>query len=121
MRYRPKIDEHDFVFKTKHVKEFLEDGSKVRVFMMFRGREMAHVEFGRTIIDRIVTELAPIATVDVAPKLEGNTMSMVLTPKPEVLRKVQALKVGGKKKETKEKDLSNVEEIEAVTETGTEE
>ena len=121
MRYRPKIDEHDFVFKTKHVKEFLEDGSKVRVFMMFRGREMAHVEFGRTIIDRIITELAPIASVDVAPKLEGNTMSMVLTPKPEVLRKVAASKVGLKKKEPKDKELENIDEVESVTDTGTEE
>jgi len=89
--------------------------------MMFRGREMAHVEFGRTIIDRIITELAPIATVDVAPKLEGNTMSMVLTPKPEVLRKVQASKVGQKKKDVKDRSEDKGEEIESVTETGTEE
>ncbi len=119
MRFRPKIDEHDFMFKTRHVKEFLEEGSKVRVFLMFRGREMAHVEFGRVIIDRIITELASVATVDVAPKLEGNTMSMVLTPKPEVLRKVAAAKSGVKKKEVRE---SAIEETpEPVAETDTEE
>jgi len=122
MRYRPKIDEHDFVFKTKHVKEFLEEGSKVRVFMMFRGREMAHVEFGKVIIDRIITELAPIASVDMPPKLEGNTMSMVMTPKPEILRKVAASKTGAKKKETKESTPAVKEEAqEAVAETGAEE
>lgn len=121
MRYRPKIDEHDFMFKTKHVKEFLEEGSKVRVFMMFRGREMAHVEFGRTIIDRIVTELAPVATLDVAPKMEGNTMSMVLTPKPEILRKLQASKAPQKKKDVKDKSTEKSEEIESVADTGTEE
>lgn len=120
MRFRPKIDEHDFMFKTRHVKEFLEDGSKVRVFLMFRGREMAHVEFGRVIIDRIITELASVATVDVAPKLEGNTMSMVLTPKPEVLRKVAAARSSVKKKEVKES--AAIEETpEPVAETDTEE
>lgn len=112
MRYRPKIDEHDFVFKTKHVREFLEDGSKVKVFVMYRGREMAHIEFGREVIERIMKELAPIAIVDVQPKLEGNTMSMVLTPKPEVLRKAQALKVGAKKKELKPVDVEQPEESE---------
>jgi len=54
MRYRPKIDEHDFQFKTKHVKEFLEKGSKVKVFVMFKGRERAHTEYGRKVLDRVV-------------------------------------------------------------------
>jgi translation initiation factor IF-3 len=120
MRYRPKIDEHDYQFKTKHVREFLEEGSKVKVFMMFRGREMAHVEFGKEIIERVIAELTPIAVLDVPPKLEGNTMSMVLTPKPEVIRKAQAHKVAvlkkekaepkGKKESKTEKETAQVEE-----------
>jgi len=112
MRYRPKIDEHDFVFKTKHVREFLEEGSKVKVFVMFRGREMAHIEFGRVVIDRIIAELTAIASLDMPPKLEGNTMSMVLTPKPEVLRKAQASKVSAKKKDDREVETVEPEEIE---------
>jgi len=90
MRYRPKIDDHDFDFKTKHVREFLESGSKVKVFVQFRGREMAHQEFGHTIIQQIIKELADVASLDVPPKMEGNMLSMVMSPRPEVIRKMQA-------------------------------
>jgi translation initiation factor IF-3 len=93
MRYRPKIDEHDFEFKTRHVREFLESGSKVKVFVFFRGREMAHIEFGRKILDRVVTELSDIAQVDMPSRLEGNNMSMVLSPKPEVVKRAQTGKI----------------------------
>lgn len=104
MRYRPKIDEHDFLFKTKHVREFLESGSKVKVFVFFRGREMAHTEFGRKILDRVMTDLADVALIDLAPKQEGNNMSMVLSPRPEVIRKAQASKVVVPRKELSEVD-----------------
>lgn len=90
MRYRPKIDEHDYTFKTKHVRSFLEAGNKVKAFVMFRGREMAHVEFGRQILTRLSDELSDVATVDVTPSLEGNRMSMILSPRPEVMKKVQS-------------------------------
>ncbi|MEW6413011.1 MAG: translation initiation factor IF-3 [Candidatus Zixiibacteriota bacterium] len=89
MRYRPKIDQHDFDFKTKHVREFLEQGSKVKVFVMFRGREMAHIEFGRKVLDRVAEELKDLALIEVEPKLEGRTMTMVLGPKPEVLKQMK--------------------------------
>jgi translation initiation factor IF-3 len=88
MRYRPKIDDHDYNFKTKHVREFLEAGSKVRVFVMFRGREMTHQEFGRKILDRVAADLGDIAQIDVEPKMEGYTMSMILSPKPGTVKKV---------------------------------
>ncbi len=87
MRYRPKIDEHDYQFKTKHVRAFLEGGAKVRVFVMFRGREMTHQEFGRKILDRVKEDLADIVQIDVAPKMEGYTMSMIVSPKAGLLRK----------------------------------
>lgn len=90
MRYRPKIDDHDYDFKTKHVREFLETGNKVKVFVQFRGREMAHQEFGHVIIQKIIQELADVSLLDVPPKMEGNTLSMVMSPKPEVLKKMQA-------------------------------
>ena len=89
MRYRPKIDEHDFQFKTKHVREFLESGSKVRVFVMFRGREMAHTEFGAKVLERVVLELQDIATVEMTMKMEGRNMSMVMAPNPDVMKKMK--------------------------------
>ena len=89
MRYRPKIDQHDFDFKTKHVREFLESGSKVKAFVMFRGREMAHTEFGRKILDRVAEELKDIAHIENQPKLEGRTMTMILGPNPDVLKKMK--------------------------------
>ena len=92
MRYRPKIDDHDFQFKTKHVREFVESGSKVKVFVMFRGREMAYTEFGRKILDRVAQELSDISVVEIVPKLDGRKMTMVLAPKPETIKKVKSAK-----------------------------
>ncbi len=87
MRFRPKIDEHDFKFKTKHVRSFVEAGSKVKIFVMFRGREMAHTEYGRKVLDRVIAELKDIANVEVAPKLDGRRMNMVIAPKPDLHKK----------------------------------
>lgn len=80
MRYRPKIDEHDYRFKTNHVRDFLESGSKVRIFVRFAGREMAHQDQGRKILDRIADELSDICTVGQQPKMEGRRMTMILNP-----------------------------------------
>ncbi|MCX6826253.1 MAG: translation initiation factor IF-3 [candidate division Zixibacteria bacterium] len=74
MRYRPKIDEHDFQFKTKHVREFLMQGSKVKTFVMFSGREMAHTEYGYKLIDRIIQELSEISTIEQNARLEGRNL-----------------------------------------------
>lgn len=90
MRYRPKIDGHDFDFKTKHVREFLESGSKVKVFVMFRGREMAYQEFGRRVLDRVKEVLADVAIVEVEPKMDGRHMNMILNPRPEIFKKLKS-------------------------------
>lgn len=87
MRYRPKIDDHDFEFKTRHVRTFVESGSKVKVFVLFRGREMAYTEYGRKILERVAQELSDISSVEMAPKLDGRKMTMVLAPTPEILKK----------------------------------
>ncbi len=92
MRFRPKIDEHDYQFKMKHVREFLEAGSKVRTFVLFRGREMTRIEFGRKILARLETDLTDIASVDSPAKMEGRSMSMVMSPRPEVIKQAQAAK-----------------------------
>ncbi len=93
MRYRPKIDEHDFQFKTKHVREFLLSGNKVKAFVMFRGREMAYQEFGEKVLIRLVKELDEIAVVEVKPKMEGRNMNMILCPSAEVMNQLKKSKV----------------------------
>ncbi len=83
IKYRPKIDTHDFETKTNHVRQFLKAGNKVRITVMFRGREMAHQEFGREIIQRVIDETADLCTGDNASnlaKMEGRNMSLMLTP-----------------------------------------
>ncbi len=81
VKYRPGIDDHDFDFKTRHAREFLAEGNKVKVTMMFRGRQMAHVELGRDVLDRVAAELKDVCKIEQDPKLEGRNMTMVLAPK----------------------------------------
>lgn len=81
VKYRPGIDDHDFAFKTRHAREFLQDGNKVKVTMMYRGRQMAHVELGRDVLDRVAAELKDVGKIEQEPKLEGRNMTMVLAPK----------------------------------------
>ena len=80
IKFRPKIDQHDYETKKGHVVRFLSAGSRVKVTIMFRGREMSHTELGRKILDRLVEDLKDIALVDSAPKQDGRNMIMVLTP-----------------------------------------
>jgi translation initiation factor IF-3 len=80
VKYRPGIDDHDFDTKTRHARRFLEEGNKVKVTLMFRGRQIAHPELGREVVDRVAQELADIAKIESEPKFEGKSMSMILTP-----------------------------------------
>lgn len=80
MKFRPKIDGHDYETKMKHVARFLKEGSKVKLTIMFRGREMAHPELGRKILERVAEDVAEIAFVESAPKQDGRNMVMVLNP-----------------------------------------
>ena len=81
IKFRPKVDEHDYQFKKKHVERFLAHGDKVKATIFFRGREMAHPEFGRHILNRLVEELAEVATQETMPRMEGNQMHTILTSK----------------------------------------
>ncbi len=103
MRFRPKIDEHDYNFKTKHIREFVESGSKVRVFVMFRGREMAYTEMGQDVLKRVIEDLTDVASVEMAPKMEGRSMSLVLAPNANVLKNLKAARTAKEVKEKKEK------------------
>ena len=80
IKFRPKIDRHDYETKKGHVIRFLTAGARVKVTIMFRGREMAHTELGTKILDRLVEDLEGLATVEVSPKLDGRNMTMVLAP-----------------------------------------
>ena len=80
MKYRPKIGGGDFDTKTRKVAHFLDQGHKVKITIMFRGREMAHPDLGKRILDRIAEQLTPGAKVEAAPKLDGRNMVMVLAP-----------------------------------------
>ncbi len=87
MKYRPKIGAGDFATKTRLVEKFLSEGHKVKVTIMFRGRESAHPELGKKILDRIVEHLDEVAKVESAPKLDGRNMIMVLGPDKKVRSK----------------------------------
>jgi len=80
MKFRPKIDVHDYTTKMRHVERFLAEGNKVKLTIMFRGREMAHPELGLRILERIADEVSDIAVVETAPRQDGRNMTMVLHP-----------------------------------------
>jgi translation initiation factor IF-3 len=80
MKYRPKIGSGDFDTKTRKVEKFLAEGHKVKVTIMFRGRETQHPELGRRILDHVADRVVHVAKVEVMPKLDGRNMVMVLVP-----------------------------------------
>jgi translation initiation factor IF-3 len=82
IKFRPRVDEHDYQFKKKHIERFLEDGDKVKATIFFRGREMAHPEIGRRILERLLADLAEQAVAENMPRQEGNQMHTILAPKP---------------------------------------
>jgi translation initiation factor IF-3 len=80
IKFRPKIDVHDYDTKKKHVIRFIESGAKVKVTIMFRGREMVHAERGLAILERLAEDIREIAHVENQPKLEGRNMFMLISP-----------------------------------------
>lgn len=81
IRMQPKIDDHDLDFKSKHVKEFLADGDKVKVTIRFRGRELAHTELGLVVLKDVLSKLGDDYVIEKQPAMEGRFMSMTLAPK----------------------------------------
>jgi translation initiation factor IF-3 len=80
MKYRPKISKGDFDTKTRKVERFLQDGHKVKVTLTYRGREMAHPELGRRILDEVVEAIEQVGRVEIFPRVDGRNMTMVLAP-----------------------------------------
>ncbi|GAA2855025.1 translation initiation factor IF-3 [Aminobacter aganoensis] len=81
IKMRPNIDDHDYETKMKAVRRFFEEGDKVKLTLRFRGREMAHMELGMQLLNKVREETAAIAKVEAEPKLEGRQMMMVLAPR----------------------------------------
>jgi len=81
IKFRVKIEEHDFDTKVGHIRRFLGEGNKVKLTMMFRGREITHADIARAVLDKVATVLADTGTVEQFPKLEGRNMTMLIAPK----------------------------------------
>jgi len=81
VKYRPGIEKHDFDTKTNHARSFIGDGNKVKVTLMFRGRQIAHPELGMAVVERVAQALADVAKIETPARLEGKALTMILTPK----------------------------------------
>lgn len=81
VKFRPGIESHDFEFKIRHARRFLEEGNKVRATMMFRGRQMAHPELGREVLSRVAEAVEDVGKVESDPSMEGRNMTMILAPR----------------------------------------
>jgi translation initiation factor IF-3 len=86
IKFRPKTDTHDLDFKLKHIRRFLGEGNKVRLMIVFRGREIVHPETGQAMLDVVSKEVAEIAAIEQKPSMEGRRMVMVLGPRSGVIR-----------------------------------
>lgn len=81
VKLRPRTEEHDFEFKLRHAKRFLEEGNKVKISVLFRGREMAYPEFGKEILNRFIEGVKDLMVVEQPPRMEGRNMVAILNPK----------------------------------------
>lgn len=99
VKIRPKTEDHDIEYKMKHMRRFLEQGNKVKVSMIFRGREITHTDIGLEMLKKIAEDIKDDAVLEQAPKLEGRNMSIILAPQ-------KAAKEGKKEKEEKPKEES---------------
>ncbi len=81
IRMGPKIGEHDYQFKLRHLTDFLKKGDKVKVTMIFRGREMAHIDLGRKILDRLSGDISALGEIEESPRLEGRFLNMIIRAK----------------------------------------
>jgi len=94
VKFRPRTDDHDFEFKIKHILRFLSEGDKVKVEVMFRGREVVHRDIGFRIIEDVLTRVADKCVVEKGAGIEGRDMHAIISPKPvEVVKKPKATKL----------------------------
>ena len=86
VKLRPNIEQHDFEVKLKNALRFVEEGNKVKVTIMFRGREMSHQELGKEVLDRVAAEMKDLVSIERDAKLEGKNMIMILAPKAQTTK-----------------------------------
>jgi translation initiation factor IF-3 len=91
VKLRPKTEEHDYETKVRHVKEFLEEGNKAKITIMFRGREITHRNLGQAILDDVVKDTKDIAVVEQPPRMEGRSLFMIIGPNPKVAQRAREL------------------------------
>lgn len=101
IKLRPKTDDHDYAYKVQHAREFLEEGDRVKITIVFRGREMAHLEFGNALVQRVKTDLADLATAEIEDRMIGKRMTCLFIPIPN--------KIKAQKKDKKEESPSSKE------------
>ncbi len=89
VKLRPQIDEHDLTFKLNNARRFLFDGDKVKTTVMFRGREIVHSQIGRDLLDQVVERLEGVAKAESSPQMEGRTLSMILAPDKDGIRRIK--------------------------------
>ncbi|MCY1078506.1 translation initiation factor IF-3 [Archangium sp. miwbw1] len=91
IKLRPKTEEHDYEFKVRNVRRFLEEGNKAKVTIMFRGREITHKELGSAILDDVTKDLKDVAVVEQVPRMEGRQMFMIIAPNPKVAARAREM------------------------------
>jgi translation initiation factor IF-3 len=116
VKFRPKIGKGDFDTKMRHLVEFIEEGHKVKVTLQFRGREMAHPELGRKILDDVIEGVGPLAKVENQARMEGRNMSLVLAPDKKAMDAVRKAAVEAEKKAARE-EAAGTEAAAATTDT----
>ena len=124
MKYRPKIGVGDFNTKTRKVEEFLKEGSKVKVTIMFRGREMQHPELGARILENVADAIAEVGHIEVYPEQEGRNMTMVLGPGKATQKQreiVEKLQTEVTEEEISEEEISEEEQSQVVEDAENEE
>jgi translation initiation factor IF-3 len=89
IKLRPKTEEHDYETKVRHAKEFIEEGNKAKITIMFRGREITHRELGQALLDDVVAVLKDVAVVELTPRMEGKQMFMIMAPSAKVAQKAR--------------------------------
>jgi translation initiation factor IF-3 len=103
VKMRPGIEQHDYDFKMNHARRFLEHNDKVKFSLIFRGREVTHLDIGQRVMERVAKDLEGIATVEVRPKREGNALIMIVAPKPGFAKKpVEKAKDSGEEEDAKD-------------------
>ena len=90
VKFRPKTDTHDMEFKMRHIRRFLGEGNKARLVVTFRGREMAHPDLGRALLQRVAAEVSDLAMIEQTPTMDGKKMLLVLAPRVGVVRPASA-------------------------------